>query len=200
MASPALFETMARQVEAECAQHTAKAKAESDRILADAHAKARASGEAALASAKAERDRLDTLWKQKAEAESVRLELAMKNDAVEAVLAEVSASIKRTVASPQFSGVLESQLSELMSAVGTTKDIEVLAPTVHVDLVKNWLAGHGHAGLKVDGSAEFWDGVAVQNPARTWRISNTLSTRFARVDQAVRKHCMTALFGAGGAA
>lgn len=200
MASPALFETMARQVEAECAQHTAKARAESDRILADAHAKARASGEAALASAKAERDRLDTLWKQKAEAESVRLELAMKNDTVEAVLAAVSANIRTLAASPDFPTVLESLLTELMAAAGSAGDVQVLGPAAHVDLIKNWLAAHGHGGVKVEGSAEFWDGVAVQNPARTWRISNTLTGRFARMDQTVRKHCMTSLFGAGGAA
>lgn len=200
MASPALFETMARQVEAECAQHTAKAKAEADRIVADAHAKARASGEAALASAKAERDRLDALWKQKAEAETVRLELAMKNDAVEAVLAAVTADIKRLVASPEFPKVLESLLAELMPAVGGEKNVQVLCPAAHIDLVKNWLAANGHAGVQVEASPEFPDGVAVQNPARTWRISNTLSGRFAHVEQAVRKHCMTALFGAGGAA
>lgn len=200
MASPALFETMARQVEVECAQHTAKAKAESDRILSDAHAKARASGEAALASAKTERDRLDALWKQKAEAESVRLELAMKNDAVEAVLAEVSAGIKKVTASTEFPKILEDLLTELMAASGGAKDVQVLGPVAHVDQIKNWLAAHGHAGVKVEGSPEFWDGVAVQNPARTWRISNTLTGRFARVDQAVRKHCMMALFGAGGAA
>jgi len=200
MASPALFETMTRQVEAECAEHLAKARAEADRILADAHAKSRAAAESALASAKAERDRLDSLWKQKAEAESVRLELAMKNDAVEAVLAEATAGIRRIASGPDFPRVLESLLAELMAAAGGGSDVQVLAPAAHVDLVKQWLSGHGHAGVAVVASSEFWDGVAVQNPARTWRVSNTLTGRFARVDQAVRKHCMTVLFGPGGAA
>ncbi len=200
MASPALFETMARQVEAECSEHLAKARAEAERILADARAKARDAGEAALASAKAERDRLDALWKQKGEAEAVRLELSMKNDAVEAVLAEVSAGIKRLASGPEFPAVLERLLAELMAAAGGEKNVQVLGPAAHVDLIKSWLAGHGHAGVTVQGSPEFWDGVAVQDPARSWRVSNTLTGRFTRVDQAVRKHCMTALFGAGGAA
>ena len=200
MASPALFETMARQVEAECAQHLAQAKAEAERILSDARAAARASGEAAQAGAKTERDRLDALWKQKAEAESARLELAMKNDAVEAVLAEVTAGIKRIVSGPEFPGVIESLLTELMAAVGNAKDVQVLGPVAQLDLIKKWLGDHGHGGVKVEGSPEFWDGVAVQNPERTWRISNTLTGRFARTDQDVRKHCMTTLFGAGGAA
>jgi vacuolar-type H+-ATPase subunit E/Vma4 len=200
MASPALFETMTRQVEAECAEHLAKAKAEADRIVADAHTKARAAAEASLASAKAERDRLDSLWRQKADAEAVRLELAMKNDAVEAVLAEVSVGIKKLVDGPEFQTTLESLLSELMAAVAGEKDVRVLGPVSKVDFIRTWLSSHGHSGVAVEGSPEFWDGVAVQDPARTWRVSNTLTTRFAHVDQAVRKHCMTALFGAGGAA
>ncbi len=200
MASPALFETMARQVEAECAEHLAKARAEAERILTDARAKARASTEAALASAKAERDRLDTLWKQKGEAESVRLELSMKNDIVEALLAEVSAGIRRMATSPEFTKVIDRMLAELMAAVAGTSGVQILGPPAHVELIRAWLADHGHAGVKAEGSTEFWDGVAVQDPARTWRVSNTLSGRFARVDQAVRKHCMTTLFGSGGAA
>lgn len=200
MASPALFETMTRQVEAECAEHLAKARAEADRILSDAHAKSRAAAETALAAAKAERDRLDGLWKQKAEAESVRLELAMKNDAVEAVLAAASAEVRQIASGPDFPRVLESLLAELMAAVAGEKSVQVLAAPNHAEFVKQWLGAHGHGDVTVTASPEFWDGVAVQNPSRTWRVSNTLTGRFGRVDQAVRKHCMTSLFGTGGAA
>lgn len=200
MASPALFETMSRQVEAECTQHLATARAEAERILADARAKARASSEAVSASAKAERERLDTLWRQKAEAETVRIELSMRREVGEAILAQVASDVRRLVSTPQFSSVLENLLTELMAAVSGEKDIQVLGPATQIDLVRQWLAGHGHTGVRVEGSEEFWDGVAVQNPARTWRISNTLMGRFARVDQDVRKHCMTTLFGPKGAA
>jgi vacuolar-type H+-ATPase subunit E/Vma4 len=195
MASPALFETMTRQVEAECADHLSKARAEAERILADARAKAAASREAVLKSARAEVDRLDTLWRQKAEGEAVRLDLAMKNDTVEAVLAEVQKKLRQTVEGANFGGILDSLLSELMAAAGTSKDIHVLAPMAQVDRVRSWLEKHGHAGVRVEGSAEFWDGVAVQDPKRSYRISNTLTGRFARVEQAARKHCMTSLFG-----
>jgi vacuolar-type H+-ATPase subunit E/Vma4 len=200
MASPALFETMSRQVEAECAEHLAAARADADRILADARAKARASTEAALAAAKAERERLDTLWRQKAEAEAVRIELSMRNEVGEAILVQVESEVKRLVSTPQFSTVIESLMAELMGAVRDEKDIHVLGPPAHIDFVRRWLANHGRAGVAVEASEEFWDGVAVQNSARTWRISNTLMGRFARVDQEVRKHFMTTLFGSKGAA
>ncbi len=191
---------MAQQVQADCDEHLAQARAEADRIMADARAKAEASREAALADARAEKERLDALWKQKAEAESIRLELAMKNEAVKAVLAEVQAGIRRLVDSPDFTGVLDRLLDELMDAAGDQGDIVVLGPPAQADHIKQWLADHGKQNVPVEGSQELWDGVAVQDPAKTYRISNTLTGRFERVEQDARKHCMTALFGSGGGA
>lgn len=199
MASVSLLDTMAAQVEAECDEHLAAARAEADRIMAEARAKAEAAREDALANARAEKERLDALWKQKAEAESIRLELAMKNEAVEAALAEVRASIRRLVQSPEFEGVLQRLLDELMEEAGGQSDIVVLGPTQQADTIKKWLADRGKQNMPVEGSDELWDGVAVQDPARTYRISNTLTGRFARVEQDARRHCMTALFGSGGA-
>jgi vacuolar-type H+-ATPase subunit E/Vma4 len=188
---------MTRQVEAECASHLDKARAEAEQILADARSKAAAARDGVLASARAEVDRLDALWKQKAEGEGIRLDLAMKNDAVEAVLAEVERQVRATTEGPEFGTILERLLRELMSASESSSDVQVLAPPAHVDRVRSWLEQNGHGGVSVEGSAEFWDGVALQNPQRTFRISNTLSGRFARVEQAARKHCMTTLFGGG---
>ncbi len=197
MASPALFQTMTRQVEAECADHLGKARAEAERILADARTKAAASRQAVLAAAEAEKARLDSLWKQKAESESVRLELAMKNDAVEAVLAEVHRELRNATSGPGFGGIVDSLLGELMAAVGPSNDVRLLAPTSQSDRVRGWLERNGRGGVPVEDSPEFWDGVAIQDPQRSYRISNTLTGRFARVEQSARKHCMTALFGGG---
>lgn len=197
MASPALFETMTRQVEAECADHLAKARAEAERIEADARAKAAASREIVLAAARAEVGRLDTLWKQKAESEAVRLELSMKNEAVEAILADVETQLRRTVEGPNFGAILESLLAELMAAAGPVSDAQLLAPSAHADRVRAWLEKNGRSGVRVEGSAEFWDGVALQDPQRSYRISNTLTGRFARIEPAARKHSMTTLFGKG---
>ena len=41
-------------------------------------------------------------------------------------------------------------------------------------------------------------GVALEDPKHTYRISNTLTGRYARLDQQARKICMQNLFGAGG--
>jgi hypothetical protein len=61
--------------------------------------------------------------------------------------------------------------------------------------VQNWLSGHGHAGMVVEASQEVWDGVALQDPARSYRISNTLTGRYGRVAQEARRLCMVKLFG-----
>ncbi len=68
------------------------------------------------------------------------------------------------------------------------------APPAHVDSVRDWLANNGHGGVSVEGNSNLWDGVAIQDPERTFRISNTLTGRFARVEQEARKRCMMALF------
>lgn len=195
-----LFETMSAQIEAECGEHRAAAQAEADRIASEARAKADAARTAALAAAQAERDRLDSLWRQKGEAERIRLELAMKNDAVEAVLAEARAEIARAVASPEFGDVLDKLLAELMEEAPESGDLKVLAPPKYTDRVSSWLSENGRAGVDVEASQAFEDGVAVQDPGRTFRISNTLSGRFELMEQDIRKQCMTTLFDGGGAA
>ena len=74
-------------------------------------------------------------------------------------------------------------------------DVVVLAPESQVGHVEQLLAKSGHNGLAVEGSAVVWDGVAVQDKQRTFRISNTLSGRYARVEDGARKLCMVSLFG-----
>jgi vacuolar-type H+-ATPase subunit E/Vma4 len=198
MATSSLFETMTRQVEAECAGHLAKARAEAERILADARAKAVTSRDATLATARAEVDRLDVLWKQKTEAESVRLELAMENDAVEAVLEKVRAEMTRVAAGPEFPGLLSRLLDELIPAIPSGDDVELLGPAAHIEHIRQLIGTRGKQRIEVKASDQFQDGVAAQDRARTWRISNTLHGRFQHMEQAARKHCMTTLFGSKG--
>ena len=184
MSATALFETMTRQVEAESADHLAKARADAERIMADARTAAAASREATLAASRAEVDRLDTLWKQKAQAESV--------------LAKVREDIARLASGAEFQPVLTQLLEELIPAISGEKDVELLTAETHAGQVRQWLSGHGHAGMDVKASSQFWDGVAGQNRGQTWRVSNTLRGRFERLEQTARKHCMTALFGTRG--
>ncbi len=193
MKGSALLETMSRQIAGACAERLSGANAEKDVILADAHAKSVAQREATLLAARTEKDDLDRFRRQLAEGEAARADLSMKNDIVEAVLAAVEAEIEQIVAGPQFPATLDALLAEVMAVV--TGELVVLAPPTQVDRVRAWLAQNGRGGVAVEASPAHRDGVAVQDPKRTYRVSNTLGGRFNRVKGEARKRCMQTLFG-----
>lgn len=195
MPGATLFETMTSQVEAEREAHLAEARERASQIRADAEQEAQASREAALKAAAQEKELLDLRLRQKAQAEASKAELAMRNETVEAVMRRVEAEIKSIVEGPNFPKILDALLTSLMDAAGDGEYV-VLAPEKHVDHVRQWLESHGHSGVPVEGSPSAWDGVALQDHAKTYRISNTLTGRYRRVGQEARRHCMVSLFGA----
>lgn len=194
MKAEALFETMSRQVQEDCDQTTGAARTEAERILAEARDKSVARHASAMEAVQAEKELLDLRWLQKAETEISKANLAMKKDAVIAVFHKVREEVRRIAESPGYPGLLSVLLKEVLAfAEG---EIVVLAPEKHVDYVGNWLKENGYDGVRVEGSTEMWHGIAVQDPGRTYRVSNTLVGRFARVEKESRKLCMTSLFSA----
>ncbi len=197
MPNPSLFNTMTQRVTAECDRNLAEARDEASRIHADAEAESQTQREQAMSAVNAEIMLLDERAHRKAEAEAAKAELEMRNDIVEAVMAEVRSEVQRTVASDAFPSILDALLETLMTAAGEGNGYVILAPESHVDHVKQWLSGNGDVGVPVEASTAVWDGVAMQDPLRTYRISNTLSGRYTRMEQEARRHCMVSLFGAG---
>jgi vacuolar-type H+-ATPase subunit E/Vma4 len=189
----ALLETMTAQVTEECEGNIAAAKAEAVTIQADAEQKSAAHREAVQAATDVEMVRLDERWRQMAHAEASRADLMVKNDAVKAVMEKVQAEVRALVDGSGFTGVLDALLTSLKDEI--KEGVVVVGPEKHVDHVKSWLANNGHSSVAVEGSAEMWDGVAVQDPARTYRVSNTLSGRYSRVEQEARRLCMVKMFG-----
>jgi vacuolar-type H+-ATPase subunit E/Vma4 len=196
MEGSALADTMAKQVMAECESNLNQAQSQANEILEEAKSQAIAHRDAVMTETDKVIRQLDQRWEQMAHAEASRAELSIKKDAVEAVMDTVHAEIKRLVGSPEFSGILEALLSTLMTAADG--EAVVLGPESHVSHIQSWLSGNGHGSLEVKASAELWDGVALEDPKHTYRISNTLTGRYARLDQQARKICMQNLFGAGG--
>jgi vacuolar-type H+-ATPase subunit E/Vma4 len=195
MKGSALLETMTAQVMEKCESTRSAAQQEADVILADAKAQGQAQRESVEAQLAREMDHLDERWEQMAHAEASRADLTVKNDAVSAVLDVVQTEIRRIVSSSEFGTVLDALLTSLMQAADG--DIVVLGPESHLDRVKKWLADNGHGGVKVEASPEMWDGVAIQDPAQTYRVSNTLSGRYHRIEETARKQCMSTMFGEG---
>ena len=58
-----------------------------------------------------------------------------------------------------------------------------------------WLQANGHGSVEVESAAGLIDGIAVQDPQRTYRITNTLSSRFRLVEGEARKRCLGRLVG-----
>lgn len=192
----ALLETMTAQVTEQCDANRAAAQQEAEAIHAEATEQAQARRDALTAANDAEMNRLDERWRLMAHAEASRADLVVKNDAVQAVMQKVESEIRAVVDSAAFGGVLDALLTSLLNEY-KGEDIEavLIAPQAHVAHVQQWLSANGHAGMSVEGSAEVWDGVALQDPARTYRISNTLTGRYARIGQEARRLCMVKLFG-----
>ena len=193
----ALLETMTAQVTEECDGNRAAAQQEAEAIRAEAERKSAAQRDATQSATDAEMDRLDERWRQMAHAEASRAGLVVKNDAVKAVMQKVESEIRRIVAGDDFPAVLDALLVSLDSEI--QGDVVLLGPAGHVGHIEAWLSSHGHEGISVEGSAELWDGVAVQDPAQTYRISNTLTGRYSRVEQDARRVCMVNLFGGNAA-
>lgn len=192
MTGSTLFETMAGQIAEECERNTSVARKEAESILAEARAQSAAQRTAMLEETQTLMEILDERWRLKGQAEAAKASLSMKSEAVEAVVQKVHEEIGAVVDGAHFEKVLDDLLVELMAVA--EGDVVVLAPEAHTDHVRGWLEEHGRSGLTVEAFATLRDGVALQDPPRTYRVSNALGTRFSRVEQRARNMCMTSLF------
>ncbi|MBI1320097.1 MAG: hypothetical protein GC168_14295 [Candidatus Hydrogenedens sp.] len=195
MASPAILNVMTQQIDAEREQVLATAAAEADRVRESARERAAARRESALAAAKTELSQLAQRSRERAEAEAEMVALTTKDTVTDELLAQVKDALKQHVRSDQFPATLDALLAELMA--GAPSNGVVLVPPAHEAHCRAWLDNNGHGGMTVRASAEVADGVAVEDEAHTFRVTNTLTTRFTRLEGGLRKHCIQELFGQG---
>jgi len=120
---------------------------------------------------------------------------SMQQAVADEILHSVDAELDRIAAGPEFPAILEALLRELMTVA--PERAEVLAPPAHVERSRQWLASHGHAGVPVVPNAALLDGVAIQDAERTFRVTNSLSSRFHKLENEARKICLRLLFGEG---
>lgn len=194
MKGSALLETMARQVDEVYENNLSAARATVETILEETRQECASMEESTLQATSTEMDALAERWRQKADTEAAKAALSVQNDAVRAVLDRVQDEIRTLVTGEGFQSILDSLLHELMAAAEA--EVVALAPEDHVDYVRGWLKKNGFPNVPVEGSSSMWDGVAIQDRDRTFRISNTLTGRFSRVEQNARRICSIALFGA----
>lgn len=191
----ALLDTMAGQVEQRCQERLVKARKEAEAIVAAAREKAAKQRSETLDRTNREMERLAERARELA-ALQVDLEaLSMRHAVADEVLQSVHDELARIAEGPGFPAVLESLLAEVMRAA--PPQAEIVAPVGRGDVCRDWLNANGHAGLPISESAALKDGVAVQDPARTFRVTNSLSARFQILENQARQVCLGTLFGEG---
>lgn len=193
IAAGPLLALMAQQAEAQRAAITAAGKSEAEGVTRNAQQEGAASRERSLRAAEAELTAAAKRGRERAEAEAHMLVLTTKDTIASEILDAAQAELGRVASGPGFVPVLERLLAEVLDGAGS--DIVVLAPPAHVDAVKSWLDANGRGGLEVVPTPSLKDGVAVQDAAKTYRITNTLTARFDRQEGALRKVCLQQLFG-----
>ena len=192
-----ILDTMASRAEAECSKHLSAAQKQADEIVSEARKRADDRYQKGLDRVRTELETQRTRARQLAEAEGDKLVLAAQHAVASEAMDQARERLQRMAASPEFADMVEQLLAE---AVGVAQgEIVVLAPPAHVERCKAWLANNGHAGVEVIPSEEVPDGVAIQDTGRTYRITNSLSSRYAKLEQSARKFAMAYLFGEGAA-
>ncbi len=187
---------MAHQADAQRARIADEARAEAEKILGQGRDASQAHRESIWRTVKSEESHKDRMSRQFAQVDADKTRLAARNWAVGEVMQVVHQEIDRIVASPSFAGILERLLVEALEA--SSGPVIVEAPDSHVEAVRSLLKARGAQVVVVVASRTIRDGVAVWNPERTMRISNTLTARLAIVEDAARKHIVQQLFRNAG--
>ncbi|MBI2425479.1 MAG: hypothetical protein HYV27_21820 [Candidatus Hydrogenedentes bacterium] len=188
-----LLDLMSQQVAEEKAALVAKAAAEAAQILRDAEARARQRHDESLAALSAELEAQSRRSRERVEAEAHMILLTTKDTITDEMLATVREQLHALASGPEFERVLEKLLAELLQ--DAPDNVVVLAPPAHAGFCRTWLDANGHGNLSVQPLEGLQGGAAIQDAGRSFRVTNTLETRFLKRESALRKFCLTGLFG-----
>ncbi len=187
-----LRESMRAEVEKRKESLLAEARAEAACIVEEGRQAAEERREAVLRDVRAELDNLYRRSQARLKAETEKAELAVKDTVTEDVLAKVRERIAALAREDRFGDILEALLKEVIEA--SPPGVKILAPEAHVDRCREWLEANGHEGFEVEGAPWLRDGVAAEDPKRSFRLSNTLHGRLEKLEPLARKRTMERLF------
>lgn len=191
----ALFDTMSRQAAERCQAALDAARAEAGVNLKDAREHATHRRKEAVAAVEREVQRLADRARQLLAVEAEHESLTMEQSIADEILRSVGFELDKAAQSPKFPAIFDALLDELLSIA--PKDALVTVPVSFADRAKARLQQHGLGGVTVVESAAMRDGCAMQDAARTYRITNSLSSRLSKLQNESRKVCLNALFGQG---
>jgi vacuolar-type H+-ATPase subunit E/Vma4 len=190
-----LLDSMERLAQRESARLLDDARREADAVLVQAREDCARIREEALVAARDEAARAIEEARQEARAECERLALTHRQQIANAVLEGVAKAIADTVRRDDFGELVLLLLEEAMD--GAPEDAIVRVPQEHAEGCRQWLATR-YARTTVEPSADLNDGVLVTDPAGSYRVTNTLGSRYALASDAARKIAAKMLFGEDG--
>ncbi len=195
MDQSSLLRAMAREVEAQCRECMAEAGKQAAGIVSQATEKHAGRRAELLEAARQASVRQIAKERGRALADAARREEAFEGTITEEVLVETRMAIDGLAQSEEFTKVLEALLDEALR--GLTGPLEVVAPTGKVDNCNRWLRSKGLDDVKVVPDGTMRDGIAVQDPQRSFRLTNTLSSRCAQIKSQIRQICSEKLKSKG---
>ena len=187
-----LLDLMSAQIAAKRNDVLQAARDEAETIQQNARQRADQRRAESLAAAESELASIARRSRERVEAESHMVTLTTKDSITNELLAEVSAELAAIAAGPTFPAILDALLAELMAEAPS--DVVVLAPPAHVDHCRKWLEANGRSDMVVEPLASLKDGVAVQDPGKKFRFTNTLTARFYKHEGELRKLSLNRLF------
>lgn len=188
-----LFDTLTQRIERDCEEIRASAEREAHGILEEAEAQASRTRQERLDERRAEGAARLAAARDRADAESSIDQAAMRHAVANEVLDRVQEELGHTASGPDFGPILEALLAELAAA--PPERFVVRAPEAHVERCGTWLEQHGFPQGRVETTPGLNDGVVLSDLAGTFRVTNSLATRFERLRTEARRICLARLYG-----
>jgi vacuolar-type H+-ATPase subunit E/Vma4 len=187
-----LLDLMTQQVARQREEILAQAQAQAEAIREGAHEEASQRRAQAVEAVRQDVAAAEERTRERAETAADMRIKTTKDAVTEEVLREATEELERIASSSRFPAILTALLDEIL--VEAPQEGTILAPAEHVAAVQEHLKARGRAGLHVEPARYLRDGIAVQDEGRTFRITNTLSSRFDRRREAARKLVLNRLF------
>jgi vacuolar-type H+-ATPase subunit E/Vma4 len=181
-----LRKAMAERAESERKKRIEAARAEADSILAEAKEAAEAEAAEIAASAQQQLAAQQRLWREQDESDALRIRQTARHGLANEVLEGIERRLAEIARSHDFPDVLV-QLAEEAMALAKEQTAEgtflVKCPPAHVEALQKQLGGD----VTMEGDAGLTDGVSVQDASCSFRVRNTLSARFAKLEPEIRR-------------
>jgi len=191
MGSPNLFDTLTQQVAQQSAERLDTARREAASIVEAARAETAKAREDALDDIQRELDDLAHAERERTAREVQRTRMFAREAIVEELLEQARQKLPHLAEGGDFQPALGVLLEEALQDMDGNCVVEVAQ--THEAFCRDWLRQHGFHQAMVKVSNDVVAGVVVRDPEDTFRVTNTLASRFDKLRGDARALCLAQL-------